>query len=61
MTNIIFYENEFLGTHTGLENTLYQTVKKSIVLGYYNIQIFYLILFNIYLYIHILNGKFKMF
>ncbi len=38
--SVEFYDNEFIGTHTGLEKTLYQTVKKSIILGYYNIQIF---------------------
>ena len=38
--DITFYDNEFIGTHTGLEKTLYDTLKKSINRGYYNIQIF---------------------
>ena len=37
---IIFYEHEYLGSHTGILKTLEDTVKQSIKNGYYNIQIF---------------------
>jgi len=37
---IILYENEYLGTHTGLEKTLLKTLEKSENRGYHNIQIF---------------------
>lgn len=38
--NVKCYENEYLGTHTGIEKTLCDTLVTSYKRGYYNIQIF---------------------
>jgi deoxyribonuclease-4 len=37
---ILFCDNEYLGTHTGIQKTLKETVERSIQKGFYNIQIF---------------------
>ena len=40
MSNLFFYDHEYLGTHTGIKKTLEETIKESCKKCYYTIQIF---------------------
>ena len=40
MSNLFFYDHEYLGSHTGIKKTLEETIKESCKKCYYTIQIF---------------------